>query len=429
MPDGQQNRDGKSRWPLILAVCCLASIGEGVDLQAPGVTMPLLGPLFKLSTGAGDGFWGSFLSQRGLFLSLSTFGMMVGAMIGGRMADRIGRKWVAVISVTLFAVLSALTAAATSADQLLWCRFLTGVGLGGATPSLIALLAETAPPNRRNTAIGCFYASMPIGGALVSLSSYLFLTPQHWPIIYGLGAFVPLLAVPGLCLGVPNVRPASTDLKAPAPAPAPALLDALFGGGRALRTSVLWLGFFFGMITMYILLGWLPSLLVEKGLTRPDAAIVQIGFNVLGAAGGVLTGMLIDRSGRRLTVALVFLSAIVCLMAMAGAPASLGISLVLGSLVGFTVTGAQTILYALAPACYPMEARGTGVGFAIAVGRIGSASGPLLASALLGVGVSSVGVLGVLTPAMAASGVAAVLVTAMSRRGSLRRVTPALAVP
>jgi AAHS family 3-hydroxyphenylpropionic acid transporter len=381
-----------------------------VDLQAPGVTMPVLGPLFGLSAGTGD-FWSGFLSQKSLFLSLSTFGMMVGALLGGRLADFIGRKWVAVTSVILFGLLSALTAHATSGGMLLWCRFLTGVGLGGATPTLIAILAETCPPARRSTAIGCFYAAMPVGGALVSLSSYLFLNAQQWGLIYYIGAAIPILSAPGLWLFVPHLKPVQAS-----GTPKPNIGFALFGAGRALRTVVLWLAFFFGMITMYILLGWLPSLLIGKGLSRPDASIVQIGFNVLGAVGGVLTGMLIDKSGRGLTVGAVFVAAIVALAALAGAPAALGISVIMGSLVGFTVTGAQVILYALAPTCYPTEVRGTGVGFAIAVGRIGSATGPLLVGALLSRGLQPVQVLGVMAPAMLASGIGAMIVTSLARR-------------
>ncbi|MDB5459782.1 MAG: major facilitator superfamily 1, partial [Caulobacteraceae bacterium] len=111
---------------LIVAFCCLAAMGEGFDLQAPGVTMPVLGPLFKLAAGEGKGFIAGFLSQKSLFLSMSTFGLLFGAMIGGRAADLVGRKWVAVTSVTLFALLSVITAHSTSAQMLLWARFFTG---------------------------------------------------------------------------------------------------------------------------------------------------------------------------------------------------------------------------------------------------------------------------------------------------------------
>ena len=397
-----------SRGLLVVAFCCIAAMGEGFDLQAPGVTLPVLGPLFHLTTGAGGGFLAGFVSQKSLFLSMSTFGLMIGAMIGGRLSDRLGRKWVAVASVTLFGLLSVLTAHSTSAEMLLACRFFTGLGLGGALPNLIAIVAETISLQRRSTAVGFLYASLPTGGALVSLSSYLWATPQHWPVIYYLGGLVPLLAVPGLIWGLPNMKPAPVA----AGTTRPAIGRALFAEGRALRTVALWIGFFFALITMYILLGWLPSLLVGKGLPAPQASIVQIGFNVFGAVGSVLTGLLIDRPrGRALNVGLVFFSALVSLGILALAPAALAVSFVVGSLVGCTVSGTQTILYALAPSCYPAEVRGTGVGYAVAAGRFGSALGPLIAGAMLGGGASPARVLGALVPIMIVSAFAAMYVS------------------
>ena len=392
-----------SRSIMIVAFCCLAAMGEGFDLQAPGVTMPVLGPLFKLTTGAGQGFVAGFLSQKSLFLSMSTFGLLFGALIGGRAADLIGRKWVAVASVTLFALLSVATAQSASGDMLLWARFFTGLGLGGALPTLIALVSENVSQAKRNTAVGFLYASMPTGGALVSLSSYALATPDHWRAIYYLGGLVPLLAVPGLMFGLPNLKPQPAH----AAAPKPSVGFALFGEGRASRTLILWLCFLFALITQYILLGWLPTLLGSKGLPRPDTSIVQIGFNLFGALGSVATGMLIDRPGRATTTALIFFAAIVSLGILAGAPASLGVSVLVGSLVGFTISGTQTIVYALAPGAYPTYVRGTGVGFAVAVGRIGAATGPLLAGAMLGAGASATKVLAVMAPLMVVAGLAA----------------------
>jgi AAHS family 3-hydroxyphenylpropionic acid transporter len=392
-------------------------MGEGVDLQAPGVTLPVLGPLFGLSAGEGGGYLAGFLSQKSLFLSMSTFGLMLGAVIGGRASDLVGRKWVTVASVAVFGLMSILTAHSTSADMLLWLRFLTGVGLGGAMPNLIAIVAENVSPERRSTAVGFLYASLPTGGALVSLFAFAFANAEHWPYIYYLGGIVPLLAIPGLVFGVPNRLPVHET--SAAAGPRPGVAEALFGGRRAAVTVALWLGFFFALIAMYILLGWLPSLLVGKGLSRPDASIVQVGFNVFGAVGSVLTGFLIDRPRRGLAVALVFLSAIVSLGILAGAPAALAVSFVVGSLVGCTVSGTQTILYAIAPSCYPTQVRGTGVGFAVAVGRFGSAMGPLLAGAMLGGGASGTRVLGALVPVMIVSGVAAVFCALATRSRKL----------
>lgn len=411
MTDAAPRQTTPARALLIVAFCCLAAVGEGFDLQAPGVTLPVLSPLFKLSTGEGQGFLAGFLSDKSLFLSMSTFGLMLGAMVGGRLSDRMGRKWVTIGAVTLFAALSALTAHSTSTEMLLLCRFLTGLGLGGAMPNLIAIIAETVSPQRRNTAVGCLYASMPAGGALVSLSSFAFANPDQWPIIYYLGGLVPLLAAIGLIGVLPNVRTSVVRKSARS-----GIATALFGDGRGPRTVAIWTGFFFALIAMYILLSWLPSLLVSRGLPRADASIVQLGFNLFGAVGSVITGILIDRKGRNLTVALVFLSAILSLGLLAGAPVALMMSFVVGSVVGCTMSGTQTILYALAPSCYPQHVRGTGVGFAVAFGRLGSAVGPLLAGAMLGAGASPARVLAALVPIMIVAGAAAVFVSSRISR-------------
>src|SRR3569833_2715235 len=159
-----------SRGAWVVAACCLASRGEGIDLQAPGVTMPVLAPLFHLTTG--EGFWGGFIGTKGLFASMSTFGLFFGAMIGGRLSDLIGRKWVLVGSVALFGVFSALTVLSTDANMLLWMRFLTGLGLGGCYANMIAISVENVAPERRNTAVGVLYSAMPIGGATVSFAAY-----------------------------------------------------------------------------------------------------------------------------------------------------------------------------------------------------------------------------------------------------------------
>ena len=393
----------------IAAFCCLATVGEGFDMQAPGVTMPVLAPLFHLTTG--QGFVGGFFSSKALFASMSTFGLMFGAMIGGRVSDLVGRKWVTVISVALFGVFSALTAHAINADMLLWARFCTGLGLGGALPNLMAIITENVSPARRNTALGCLYASMPGGGALAGLSSYAFADAAHWQVIYYLGALAPFIALPGLIFGVPNRRPEKRA------EPKPSITLALFGEGRAPTTAVLWLGFLFSLIISYVLLSWLPTLLISKGLPRPQASIVQIGFSLFGAVGSVLVGILIDRPSRAVTIGMTFASGIIVMAVLAVAPAALGVSFILGSLAGATIAGAQSIVYALAPGVYPTAVRGTGVGFAVAVGRFGAALGPLFAGAILGAGAGAATVLGVLAPLVVIAGLCALMVNRKTHPG------------
>lgn len=386
----------------IVACCCLAAMGEGVDIQAPGVTLPVLAPLFHLT--GGEGFIAGLFSGKSLFASAGSFGLMIGSLIGGRASDLLGRKWVTAASVALFALLSAVTAQATSADMLLWARFCTGLGLGGALPNLLAIVSETVSPARRHAAVGCIYAFMPTGGAIVSLSSYAFGDSGHWRYIYYLGALIPALSLPGLIMAAPGARPARAVVR-------PSARFALFGQDRAAPTVTLWICFLFALITQFILLSWLPSLLIAKGLPRTSAAIVQIGFNLLAAVGSVLACIAIDRTNRARTTAFVFLGGVVSLGVLAVAPASLSASVAVGSLAGFAVAGTQAICYALAPGLYPTCVRGTGVGFAVAFGRIGAVIGPLLAGALVGAGAAPAAVLLITVPLMIVAGACAVLVS------------------
>ena len=391
---------GLNRGVLAVAACCLASFGEGIDLQAPGVTMPVLAPLFHLTTG--QGFWGGFIGTKGLFASMSTFGLFFGAMIGGRLADLVGRKWVLTCSVALFGAFSALTVQSTDANVLLWMRFLTGLGLGGCYANMLAIAVENVSPERRNTAVGVLYSAMPIGGATVSLAAYSWATPELWRNIYYLGALVPLVAVPCIILLVPNLKPQANS------AEKPSVGRALWGEGRGGQTAVLWLCFLSALITQYILLSWLPSLLTSKGLAKPDASLAQVCYNLGSVPGAIIAGMLIDRAATRsISIVGVFGSGILSLVLLAAAPAHMPLSLMIAALVGLTVSGSQAIMYALAPSVYPTYVRGTGVGFALAIGRIGSATGPLLAGAMLGSGLGPTQVLEVMAPLMAVAGLCA----------------------
>jgi AAHS family 3-hydroxyphenylpropionic acid transporter len=243
------------------------------------------------------------------------------------------------------------------------------------------------------------YCGMPVGGGLASLLMALGMGGDDWQGLFYIGGVAPLLAIPALWFLLPESQAfrAGDTVRSDIPA-------ALFGDGRASRTLALWASFFCGLIVLYLLLNWLPSLLVSRGLPRPQAALVQAAFNLVGAAGAAAVGALMDSRARRFAVAGVFVALAVGLAIQAAAPATFGIALATGALVGAAVLGAQSVLYNLAPSLYPTAIRGTGLGAAVAVGRLGSVMGPLLAGALVGQGKSPSEVLAALLPLVAISG-------------------------
>ncbi|WP_313337760.1 MFS transporter, partial [Pseudomonas oryzihabitans] len=184
-------------------------------------------------------------------------------------------------------------------------------------------------------------------------------------------------------------------------------------------TLLLWLGYFFTLTVMYMLLNWLPSLLVGQGFSRGQAVGVQILFNLGGGIGSVLFGLLMDRWRPRLTVLAIYLG---ILLGLAGLGLAKAYSLVAlaGFAAGLFVVGGQLVLYALAPQLYPAAVRATGTGAAVAVGRLGAMAGPLLAGQVLALGGGAATLVVATTPA--------VLVAAGAVLALLQRRAPVPAV-
>lgn len=381
----------------VLSLCLIVAVLEGVDLQSTGVAAPRMAHEFSLSVG-----------QMGFAFSAGMLGLLPGAMLGGRLADRIGRKKVLLLSMLVFGVFSFLTALVWSYPSLLVARVLTGLGLGGAMPNLIALSSEAVAPRLRNTAVSIMYCGMPLGGALAALIGVLSAGETAWRHIFYAGGVGPLLIVPLLLIWLPESQAfeAQASLSRGQRAEPEPTLQVLFGEGRAAATLQIWISFFCTLIVLYFLLNWLPSLIVSRGLSRAQAGVTQIFFNAGSVIGVLAIGMLMDRFRARLVVGAVYAGIVASLLALAsaGSMTSLSISVLFA---GMCVVGAQSMLYALAATRYRTAMRGTGVGAAVAVGRLGSIVGPFAAGQLLAIGTHSSTVIEASVPVIVVAAVAA----------------------
>jgi MFS transporter, AAHS family, 3-hydroxyphenylpropionic acid transporter len=384
-----------SRWTTVW-LCLMAAILEGFDLQSAGVAGPGLRAAFGLDP-----------SQLGLVFSASILGLLPGAMIGGRLADLYGRKQVLIGSMLLFGFFSIATALSWDYQTLLLARFLTGLGMGGAMPNLIALSAESVKPKSRNIAVAIMYAGMPFGGLLASIIALVFGATWGWHVIFYFGGIAPLVVAPVLYFLLPESQQfEQRKAAATAAADREGMLAALFGGGRATPTMLLWLAYFFTLIVLYFLQNWLPTVVIGAGFTREAAGTVQIAFNIGGILGSLGTGYVMDRGPRKTGVALVYIGLIASMMGLAYTKSFTG--LILGGFGGgmFSI-GGQMVLYGLAPIFYHTLIRGTGVGAAVAVGRMGSVVGPLAAGQLLSAGSGTTAVIAATFPGIVIAAIAA----------------------
>jgi MFS transporter, AAHS family, 3-hydroxyphenylpropionic acid transporter len=201
------------------------------------------------------------------------------------------------------------------------------------------------------------------------------------------------------------------------------VMAGLFGEGQFATTIFLWTATFGTLLVMYLLVMWMPSLVKAMKFTDSQAQYVQMIYNIGSSVGAATAGYLLDRKLLYSTPAVAYVALGALLAVFGFATPGFEGALVLACGVGAAVTTAQAILYAFAPLCYPPSMRNSGVGAAVAAGRLGTIAGPLLAGSLLGAGKSAADVLIVLVPVTLVSGMMALLVVRMFKTASSRQET------
>ena len=384
-----------SRAKITLLLCFAIAIFEGFDLQSMGVAAPRMRAEFMLDN-----------AQMAWAFSAAILGTLPGAILGGRFADIVGRKKILIFSILLFGIMSLLTAYAANFSLLLLIRFCTGLGMGGALPMMITLASEAVPDQHKGTAVSVMYSGIPFGGLLTSVVAMSLAGDAEWRHIFYIGGIAPILLIPLIMRFLPE----SNDYlqrKVQAQQTTP-FFEVLFAKERRMSTIQLWISFFCTLVVLYFLLNWLPLLMGAQGLSKLQANYVQMGYNIGGILGSVLMGVLLDKLRMSFVIKLIYLGILFSLSCLAISPT---VALLALSAVGcgLFIVGGQSALYGLAAMYYPTEMRGTGVGAAVAIGRIGSFAGPLMAGFLLSLGQSSTIVIGSSIPVILIAAISALL--------------------
>jgi AAHS family 3-hydroxyphenylpropionic acid transporter len=382
----------------VVALCFAIAALEGYDLQTLGVAAPTMGLQLHLAKPA-----------IGYAASATMAAMGVGAAAGGWLADRIGRRSVMFASVLLFAAASGLTAWVTGPATLFAARIFTGAGIGGAMPNLITVAADAYPITRRAAAVTLLMAGLPTGAGACALLDRFTAAELGWPVLFLVGCLAAAPMAPLIIWLAPRRTP-----RTPSDASSN-VLDHLLGHGRAPVTALLWLAIGLTMVVLSTMTTWLPTLMIEKGLSHPDASIVTFLFNIVGVAAGLGIGPLMDRFGFVRPLLATFSLMAVAAMGLALADGFSALALSAG-LVGLGCCCSQFGLYALFPRYYLADAQATGSGAAVAAGRVGSVLGPGFCGVLLGLGASPGHVVAWLVPAAVAAGIAVAALAVMGRK-------------
>ncbi len=389
------------QWRVVL-LCFLIVFLDGLDTAAMGFIAPALSQE-----------WGIDRASLGPVMSAALIGMVFGALGSGPLADRFGRKGVLVGAVLVFGGFSLASAYATNVDQLLVLRFLTGLGLGAGMPNATTLLSEYTPERLKSLLVTSMFCGFNLGMAGGGFISAKMIPAYGWHSLLVIGGVLPLLLALVLMVWLPEsarflvVRNRGTDKVRQTLSPiAPQVVAEagsfsvpeqravaarnvfalIFSGTYGMGTMLLWLTYFMGLVIVYLLTSWLPTLMRDSGASMEQAAFIGALFQFGGVLSAVGVGWAMDRFNPHKVIGIFYLLAGVFAYAVGQ---SLGNITVLATLVlvaGMCVNGAQSAMPSLAARFYPTQGRATGVSWMLGIGRFGAILGAWSGATLLGLG-------------------------------------------
>ncbi|RNL84160.1 MFS transporter [Halostreptopolyspora alba] len=390
-----------TQWTVV-AVCVMLNVLDGFDVL-----------VMSFTSDAVSQEWGLSGSQLGLLLSAGLVGMALGSLFLAPLADRIGRRSMILIGLTLAATGMGLSAVSQSALQLGVLRVLTGVGVGGILAASNVIAAEYANRRWRGLAVSLNSTGYAIGATSGGVIAAVLQSDGGWRPVFAFGAVATVLLIPIVLWRLPEsidflrARRTSRSLerlnailasigqpgleRLPAPE-APTEKASTPGIARILspdlrrNTLLTWSGFFLVMFGFYFVTSWTPKLLAEAGMSATQGITGGVLLNLGGIFGTALLGVLAARFALKNVLVTYTVVTAALLTLFVPATSVYLVVLALGALIGVFVNGCVAGLYALTPSVYDPSIRATGVGWAIGVGRIGAIVSPLVAGWLLDTG-------------------------------------------
>lgn len=354
----------------LLMVIGTAWLFDAADVALLSFIMPLLKKEMLLTDG-----------QVGLVSSITTVGMIIGAILFGYLADKFGKKNIIIITLLLFSISNLALALTQNLPQFLLVRFITGIGLGGELPVATTIIADSFSGHRRSKMLILVDSFWAIGWILASLLAFLFMP------VYGWRPTVIITSVMALyTLVIRRHLPEQTNVKNDK-----LNLKVAFGQiwskdfrRATICLSILW---FIIMFTYYGMFLWLPSVLIKRGFSVVHSFKYTLLMSFAQLPGYFLAAYLMGKLSRKKVLAIYLTGTIIGAFMFATAQSEF-LVVFSSCILSFFTLGAWGIMIALTPTQYPLEIRGVGIGFTQSIGRIGATIGPYLIGFSLGLGIN-----------------------------------------
>ncbi len=382
---------------LVIALCFMLSMLDGADLLVMSFVAPEMAEAWKITP-----------ESLGVIFSASLAGMAIGCLFVAPLADKYGRRLMILCALALVAAAMTVSGYVTNVPQLMIMRFLVGIGVGTIGVSMTAMAAEYGPPKSANFAVGFVQAGWPLASVITAFIAVAAIPVYGWQILLvGIGLMSTVLWT--ICyfllpesmvflekrqpvgalekLNVLRLRLGVTPLASlpeMATDGAKFSVAALFNEGRRRSSILLWTAVALGYFVLYFVISWIPKLSAEAGLAQADAIYAGAAYNAGSFIGTVAIGLLTVYFRINRAIAAFYAAAVIAMMVFGSVSMPLALTLLVALLVGITVNGGFNGFWGFAAMLYPAEMRGTGVGWALGVGRIGAVLGPIVGGFLVG---------------------------------------------
>jgi benzoate transport len=408
-----QAKSGGYMHILVVVLCMLTNMLDGFDITAMAVVAGSVGNEMNIPP-----------EKLGFAFSFSLAGMMFGAMFLASLSDTYGRRNVIIVSLGAIGISVLSTAFTSNLTELVILRFISGLGAGAMLASQATLTSEYSADKYRALCVAIVTAGYPLGAMMTGLVGQYIITDYGWRSMFILGGslsigmcFIIYFLLPESLFFLCNKKPKDALTKinrilAKYNVPQVDVLSEdsietslseekteitndrlwkrisqLFAGDLGKKTILLWSCFMLAMITMYFLMSWIPKLIVNAGFSSTTANYAFSMFNFGGVTGIFIMGMIAVRWQLSIVVSLFLTSSGVLMLLFAFTAHTELMIITLITLIGLSLQGGFTGLYALSAKLYPTEIRTTGVGWALGVGRLGAVFGPAIAGFTIASGI------------------------------------------
>jgi len=362
--------------------------------------------------------WGIDRSMLGFVLAMELIGMGIGSLLLGSVADRYGRRPLMLGCLVMMMICMLAAAGSSNLTQLMICRVLTGLGIGGMLTAINAATAEFSNTRSRSTAVSLKAAGYPVGAVLGGAISAWLLQSYDWRAVFYFGGAMTGLAVPLVWYCLPETVAFLAHRQPPGALakinrtlarmghaqidqlPALAQADSsrkqsakeLFRQPWLPVTLLVVAAYFAHVATFYFPMKWIPKIIVDMGYLASSAAGVLVWANIGGALGGVALGLLVRRWPLIWLAAGAMVISIGMVNVFGQGQANLQGLALIAALTGFFTNAGLAAMYAIAAQVFPTRLRASGTGLMIGIGRGGAALSPIIAGFLFEGGFGLAGV-------------------------------------